>query len=130
MPDLALTDLQLAILRIIWARDGATVPDVAAALRPERGLAQSTVATVMGRLEKRGVLRRTGDARDYVYRATVTEGEVRAAMVRSLTSLLFEGQASALVSHLVRSSEVDAEDLEYALELLRDAEDVKTDDDA
>lgn len=121
--DIALTDLQLAILRIIWARGGATVPQVTAALRDGRGLAQSTVATVMMRLEKRGVLSREGDARDYVYRATVTESEVRRAMVRQLTSLLFDGRASALVSHLVESSEVDADDLEYAMDLLRDADD-------
>ena len=129
MADLALTDLQLAILRAIWASGGATVPDVTAALRPDRGLAQSTVATVMTRLERRGVLRREGDPRDYVYRATVSEADVRAAMVRSLTSLLFDGQASALISHLVEASEVGADDLEYALDLLRDVEDGETPDD-
>lgn len=122
MTDLALTDLQLAILRVIWARGGTTVPGMTAALRADRGLAQSTVATVMNRLEKRGVLRRDGDARDYVYHAQVTEGDVRRAMVRHLTSLLFDGEASALVSHLVESSEVDAADLEYAMDLLNDAE--------
>lgn len=125
MSDLALTELQLAILRVIWDRGGATVPDVAAALRNDRGLAQSTVATVMTRLEKRGVLRRAGDPRDFVYHATVSEADVRGAMVRSLTSLLFDGHASALISHLVEASEVGAEDLEYALDLLREADEAE-----
>jgi predicted transcriptional regulator len=122
MPELVLTDLQMAILRVIWTRDGATVPFVTTALRDSRGLAQSTVATVMNRLEKRGVLRREGDPRDYVYHALVTEADVRRAMVQQLTTLLFDGEASALVSHLVEASEVDANDLEYAMELLREAE--------
>lgn len=39
MAALSLTDLQLAILRVIRTRGTATVPEVTAALRAERGLA-------------------------------------------------------------------------------------------
>ena len=108
---LQLTEPQLAVLRIVWAREGATVPEVWKALHAERGLAQSTVATVMTRLEHRGLLERRQERRpdgvQYVYRATVTEDAVRAAMVRELTALLFEGEPSALVAYLRDAIEKD-----------------------
>lgn len=117
-----LTELQLAMLRVIWDKGGATVPEVTRALAAERGLAQSTVATVLTRLEKRGVLRREGVVREYVYRANLSEAQVRKEMVKGLTALLFKGEATALVSHLVQTSEIEEEDLQYAINLIRSAE--------
>ncbi|HEX2092366.1 MAG TPA: BlaI/MecI/CopY family transcriptional regulator [Longimicrobiaceae bacterium] len=111
---LQLTELQLAILRVFWRRGAATVAEVHQDLRAERGLALSTVATLVSRLEKRGVLARTGDGRQYVYRATVSEDEVRHSMVSGLTSLLFGGDARALVSYLVRTGQIGPGDLEHA----------------
>ena len=51
-----LTDLQLAIMRALWQRAN-TVADITAALEPERSLAPTTVATLLRRLEARGLVR-------------------------------------------------------------------------
>ena len=64
-----LTELQLAILRVIWDRGEATVQDIWEALHAERGLAQTTVATMLSRLERRGVVTRRAQSRPYPYRA-------------------------------------------------------------
>jgi len=64
MPDRhQLTELQLAILRVLWERGEATVQDIWEALHPERGLAQTTVATMLSRLERRGVVTRRAPPR-------------------------------------------------------------------
>ena len=106
-----LTDLQLAVMRVLWERGEASVVDIWEALRPERGLAQTTVATLLSRLEKRGVVSHRREARQFVYRATVTEPQVRRVMVRELTARLFDGDVTALVSHLLTAREVSAGDL-------------------
>ena len=46
-----LTDLQIAIMRVLWERGSASAAEICETLRPERGLAQSTVATLLTRLE-------------------------------------------------------------------------------
>ena len=51
--DIALSELQLDVMRVLWRGD-ASVADVAAALADSRGLAHTTVATVLTRLAKRG----------------------------------------------------------------------------
>ena len=62
----SLTDLQLAIMRILWDRAEATVVEVQTRLRPERDLAQTTIATLLSRLEKRGVVEHRLDGRQFV----------------------------------------------------------------
>jgi predicted transcriptional regulator len=106
-----LTELQLAVMRVLWERAEASVVEIWEALRPERGLAQTTVATLLSRLEKRGVVAHRREARQFVYRATVTEPQVRRVMVRELTARLFDGDVAALVSHLLTAREMSAGDL-------------------
>src|SRR5690606_22644338 len=100
-PSHDLTELQIAIMRLLWSRREATVAEVWEALYPERGLAQTTIATLLTRLERRGVVARRVDQRQYVYRPLVTESEVQQSMVGELTERLFSGDVTALVSHLL-----------------------------
>ncbi|HSU17954.1 BlaI/MecI/CopY family transcriptional regulator [Longimicrobium sp.] len=109
-PDL--TDLQLAVLRVLWERGEATVQEIHAGLLDERGLAPTTVATLLTRLERRGVVSRRADGRVHRYRARVTEPEVRRSMVGGLASRLFGGDVAAMVSHLLGGEHVGADDLE------------------
>lgn len=88
----------------------------------ERRLAQSTVATMIGRIEKRAILTRRWEDRQYLYRPAVTEEEVRRSMVAGLTSLLFGGSSAALVSHLVESREIAPGDLDSVRALLSSLE--------
>uniref|UniRef100_UPI002FCBE52B BlaI/MecI/CopY family transcriptional regulator n=1 Tax=Brevundimonas sp. TaxID=1871086 RepID=UPI002FCBE52B len=53
--DIALSELQLDVMRVLW-RGEASVADVAAALVTSRGLAHTTIATVLTRLAKRGLV--------------------------------------------------------------------------
>jgi len=107
-----LTELQIAILRILWERGESTVQDVHAALAGERGLAPTTVATLLTRLVKRGVVARRADGRVHRFRARVSEPEVRRSMVAGLAARLFGGDVTEMVSHLLGGSDVGADDLE------------------
>jgi len=108
-----LTELQLAILRVIWDKGEATVQDIWEALHADRGLAQTTVATMLSRLERRGVVTRRAPAqsRQYHYRAAVTEREVQHSMVGELTQRLFDGDVTQLVQHLLNGADVSPGDL-------------------
>ena len=106
-----LNELQLAILRVIWDRSEATVQEIWEALHAERGLAQTTVATMLSRLERRGVVTRRAQARQYHYRAAVTEQEVQHSMVGELTERLFDGDVTALVQHLLSGEDVSPGDI-------------------
>ena len=105
-----LSEAQLAVMRAVWQAGEATVAEVHEALS-ERGLAPTTVATMLGRLEKRGLLSHRTEGRQYVYRATVAEDELRTHMVEELTDRVFAGDVAALVSQLLAEHEIDPGDL-------------------
>ena len=113
-----LTDLQVAIMRVLWDRGQATVSEIHEALLPERGLAPTTVATLLSRLEKRGIVKHRSASRQYVYYPAVSESEVRRSMVSDLAERLFDGDVAELVSHLLSEREMSAGDLEKVKELI------------
>jgi predicted transcriptional regulator len=117
-----ITELQLAILRLLWERGEATVSELWEALHDERGLAQTTVATLVARLQRRGIVARRTRERQYVYRATITEADVQHSMVNELTERLFAGDAAALVSHLIAASDMSPGDLARVKRMIENAQ--------
>ena len=112
MPRQSLGDLQHAIMAVLWQRGEATTADVHEALRDERGLALTTIATMLRKMEEKGVVAHRANGRQFVYRPTVSEDQVRRSMVGELVGRLFNGDPRALVAHLVSENEIDPEELD------------------
>ena len=117
-----LGDLQLAIMRVLWGRGESTVADVHEALEPERGLALTTIATMLTKMEKKGVVDHRAEGRRFIYRPLVSEGQVRRSMVSDLTSQLFRGDVTALVNHLLSEHDIDAGELAQLREMIASRE--------
>jgi BlaI family penicillinase repressor len=101
-----LGDLQSAIMRVIWQRGEASAAEVHAALLTERGLAPTTISTMLRRMEEKGVVVHRKDGRQFLYRPAVSLQEVRRSMVGELVDRLFAGDPGQLVSHLLSQHEV------------------------
>ncbi|HYX25045.1 MAG TPA: BlaI/MecI/CopY family transcriptional regulator [Thermoanaerobaculia bacterium] len=117
-----LGDLQLAIMRVLWSHGEATVSDVHETLEPERGLALTTIATMLTKMEKKGVVDHRAEGRRFIYRPLVSEGQVRRSMVSDLTSQLFRGDVTALVNHLLSEHDIDSEELAQLREMIASRE--------
>lgn len=117
-----LGDLQLAIMRVLWQRREAPVAEVHEALLEERGLAPTTIATMLKKMEDKGVVAHRSEGRRYIYRPTISEAQVRRSMVGELTERLFLGDATALVSHLLSEHDIDADELAEVRRLVDGAE--------
>lgn len=116
--EVRLADLQLAIMRRLWQRGEAAVSDVHADLLAERGLATTTIATMLVKMEKKGLVTHRVEGRRYIYRPLVSEREVRRSMVSEIKDRLFEGDAVALVSHLLSEHDVDSDEIEELRNLI------------
>jgi BlaI family penicillinase repressor len=114
-----LSELQLAIMRVLWTRKEASAAEVQAALA-ERDLAITTVSTLLTRLEKRGAVAHRSEGRLFIYRAAVEEPDVKRSMLGSLVNSLFAGDATALVQQLVDSRDLSPGDLDRIRALIRD----------
>jgi len=117
-----LGDLQHAIMRELWRAGEATVSDVHAALYAERQLAPTTIATMLKKMEVRGLVRHRTEGRRFVYMPAISEDTVTRSMVNDLTQRLFDGSPSELVSYLLREHDIDADELAELNTLIADAE--------
>lgn len=101
-----LTELQLTVMKVLWKEGEATAAEVRRALpakRTEAGgqpPAITTVATLLSRLEKKGLVAHRTDGRQFVFRASVGEPEVRRAQVDRVLHRLFCGDRAALIRYL------------------------------
>lgn len=79
----ALGDLEVQVMRQIWARPGpVTVRDVLGDLQRDRTIAYTTVMTVMDNLRKKGWLRRRQQGRAYLYEPALSSEEYSAGVMR------------------------------------------------
>jgi len=114
--------LQHAIMRVLWAAGEASVADVHRSLPPPHQRALTTVATMLVKLEKKGVVEHRTEGRLFIYRPLVSELEVRRSMVAELTARLFGGDPAQLVHHLVDERALEAQELDDLAERVRKAE--------
>ena len=121
-----LGDLQHAIMQVLWEQGEAPAAEVYRALWKERRLAPTTIATMLGKMERKGVVTHRTEGRRYVYRPTITEAEVRRSMLGELTDRLFDGSVAAVVSHLLQEREIDPDELEELRRLIAQAEHPET----
>ncbi len=106
-----LGDLQLQIMQVLWERTEATVADVHQTLGVDRDLAYTTIATMLRKMEARGLVGHRLAGRSFVYRASVAADAVTRGMSDHLLDRLFEGSLADMVAHLLTTREVSRAEL-------------------
>ncbi len=113
---------QLAIMRVLWEHGEATVAQLQDWLQTDPPLAYSTVATVLSRMESKGLVKHRCEERVFYYQAAVTQEDAGQSMVDDMVNRIFDGSPSELVNHLLDSEQVDAAELQRIKKLVRDYE--------
>jgi BlaI family transcriptional regulator, penicillinase repressor len=119
---LTLTPQELAIMKVVWQRDQATVRDVYETLRERRQVAYTTVMTMMKILEDKGYLKKSREDRAYVYRPSRPRQQVVGAMVRDFVDRVFDGAASGLLLHLARNGKLTKAERQKIRQLIDEME--------
>lgn len=118
-----LASLQLAIMRILWEREEATVADVRDKLAAEgRELAYTTVATMLAKMERKGQVGHTAGTKAFVYHPMLRQEQVSRSMVADLAQRLFGGDVTLMVSHLLDGCELSPDELSRLKAVIRKKE--------
>jgi len=105
-----LTPNELAIMKVIWRLEKATVREVYEAIRERRDIAYTTVMTMMKILEEKGYLKKTRADRAYLYRPSQPRHQVIGAMVRDFLDRVFDGAATPLLVQLAKDGRLSKDD--------------------
>ena len=96
-----MTDLQQAIVDFVWSSGPATAERIREGLAPRHQLKDSTVRTLLRRLEERGLLRHTVDGKVFVYQAAVEPRTLAAGSVRQIIERFWSGSAEQFLAGMV-----------------------------
>jgi BlaI family transcriptional regulator, penicillinase repressor len=113
-----LGDLQLRIMRVLWDSGATTVSEVQQRLGRPR-LAYTTIATMLRKMEERGLVDHIEEGRKFLYRPMVSMDEVTRSMAGDLVDRLFDGSLAEAVSHLLESREISREELDRLEQLIQ-----------
>jgi len=106
-----LGDLQLRIMQVLWEQGEAAVAQVHEALGGSNVFAYTTVATMLRKMEARGLVGHREDGRTFIYRPKVAAEAVSRSMADHLVDRLFEGSLTSAVNHLLSTRDVSPEEL-------------------
>jgi predicted transcriptional regulator len=112
------TDVELQILRVLWDRGPSSLGDVCEALRRERDVATTTVATMLRVMLDKRLVQRKPAGRGHLWSAAVTQTAAARSMVGKLVDGVFNGSASRLVAHLVEAGQLSADELDELRQLI------------
>ncbi|HEY2156563.1 MAG TPA: BlaI/MecI/CopY family transcriptional regulator [Isosphaeraceae bacterium] len=121
-------DSELDVLRVLWERQQATVREVLETLRAAgREWSYATVATLLDRLETKGVVTSDRSELAFVYKPAITPQEVQQKRLKSLVDKLYQGEPGLLVLHLLKSHPLDPKQASEVRSLLDEMTPHKTD---
>jgi BlaI family penicillinase repressor len=107
LPDLG--DLEREVMQLVWAHAPVTAEAVREQL--ERPLKESTVRTVLRRLEDKGYVTHTVEGRTYVYQAVAPRGRVAANAVQRIVDWFCNGSMEEVLVGMVDASMLDQRQL-------------------
>ncbi len=110
-------------MHVFWETGAATVAQIRDRLEElGRGLAHTTVATLIRILTEKGFLEQTNAERPFVYRSIRSFEDVSTNMVGDLVSRLFGGSREKLLVQLLDQQSLTPRERELLEEILRDEE--------
>lgn len=126
MPEATIGEQELAVLRYLADSGSLTVGEVAEQFGAPRGLARSTILTVMERLRRKGYLTRRAVAGVFKYSPKRSPNDVMRGLVQRFVEKSLDGSVAPFVAYLADAPELtDAEldDLHDVVERLRSGRD-------
>jgi predicted transcriptional regulator len=93
-----LTPGEFELIQILWQTGEASVRDVWQKVDPGRGLAYTTVMTVLEKMHKKGILSQRKKGKAYLYTSALTREEALKGVLDHVCSAYFSGVQSDLVA--------------------------------
>ena len=103
--------VQLRIMQLLWRMKRATARQLTDELNKTDSIAHSTVQTLLRQLEAKGSVGHEQEQRTFFFYPKVKEEKVKKSAARELIENVFGGNASGLVSYLLETEKISADEL-------------------
>jgi predicted transcriptional regulator len=120
---ITLTQAELRLMRVLWARGESTVADVAAATADEGALAYTSVLTTIRILESKGYVTHRQDGRAFLYSTCIGEQEASRSEVRHVLQRFFGNSRERLLLSLLGDDDISPDELKRLKEAIAEIPD-------
>jgi predicted transcriptional regulator len=120
---ITLTEAELRLMKILWARGESAVGELVAAMPTGAALAYNSVLTTIRILEQKGYVRHRQEGRAFLYIPCVAEQEASRSEVRHMMQRFFGNSRERLLLSLLGDDEVTPEELQRLKEAIAAAAD-------
>jgi BlaI family transcriptional regulator, penicillinase repressor len=107
-----LGQVEQLVMDHVWAHGPCSAESCRAALSPTRPMKESTVRTILRRLEEKGFVTHETEGRTYIYRATEARQNVAVRAVKNIIDRFCGGSAEELVIGMVDNAVIDRDQLQ------------------
>jgi predicted transcriptional regulator len=114
--------MELAILRVLWARGPSTVRDVHEVLEADKPTGYTTVLKLLQIMTAKGMVVRNEDARAHVYEARQPAESTKRQLVSDLVQRAFSGSASELMMHALSGKKTSRAEIDEIRRMLDEHE--------
>jgi BlaI family penicillinase repressor len=115
-----LTELENEVMQAVWDAGPCAVEAVYLVVSRKRDLKETSVRTILRRLEQKGYLKHEEQGRAYVYRAAEPARNLAARAVRQIIDRFCKGSVEELVSGMVEAKMLSNREMERLEEFVRD----------
>ena len=117
-----LTEAELRIMRILWARGESLVSDLVAALPEDTPLAYTSVLTTVRILEQKGYVEHRQEGRAFLYKSCVAEHEASRSEVNHMLHRFFGNSRERLLLTLLGDGNITHDELQRLKSAIAEAE--------
>src|SRR3954454_23074817 len=107
----ALSELEHTVMQAVWREGPVTADRVREALLPAKAIKDSTVRTILRRLEEKGYLQHRVEGRTFIYRESEAPLNVAMRAVRQVIDRFCGGSVEELLVGMVENEVVDPDEL-------------------
>ena len=120
-----LGEVEQSVMDYVWSHGPSTAEDCREALALSRPMKDSTIRTVLRRLEEKGYLTHTIEGRTFVYQASDARQNVAVRAVKGIIDRFCGGSAEMLVLGMVDNAVLNRKQLERLARKIADRKDEK-----
>lgn len=115
-----ITESEEIILNLLWQKEMQSIMQMVKALENQKNWSKQTIISFLRRMEKKGTVSYFVQGRTKYYYAVIKREEVIRKETKGLMDRFFGGKMGAMVSYMVRESEISQDDIQELRNLLQE----------
>ncbi len=114
-----LTEAEWKIMEVLWDHNPRSMPEITKILEPTTEWTRHTVITLLKRMQDKGSISIDESGSVKMYSPRISKELASTEQTKRFLSRVFSGKASLLINNLVDSGELELEEMQNLLEMMK-----------